>query len=216
MSAFISLAALKEALGMGGAANDTVDDGALQSTIYRASALVDNYLSQIRPGWVGISAGSNTRSSVGSNTRRYSGDNSDWLWIDDASSVASVTVDDTAITSTAYDLWPWNESPKRALVYVEPASSVRGLTTDHWARGTGNIDVVGFWGLNDVPDDIAQVTLQLAILLWRRYQSGDPAPGPAITTGGGQLAGTVNLDPEVLGILEQLYFRWGVPWVGGA
>ena len=211
MSSYIGLAALKEALGDN--SGDTVDDGALRSAIFRASALVDNYLSQIRPGWVGIAVGSNTRGSVGSNTRRYSGDGSDWLWIDDASSVASVTVDDSAVTSTAWDLWPYNEVPKRAIVYVQPATSVRGLTSAHWSIGTANVDVVGFFGLNDVPDDIAQVTLSLAILLWRRYQSGDPAPGPTTAMGG---QGDVVNDPEIRGILEGLYPRWGIPWVGGA
>ena len=212
MSSYIGLAALKQAIG----ADDTVDDGLLTSLIYRVSARVDNELSSIRHGWVGIAVGSNTRASVGSNTRRYSGDNSDWLWIDDASSIATVTVDDTAIASTAYEAWPYNESPKRALVYVQPTSSVHGLTADHWSLGTANVDVVGFWGLNDVPDDIAQVTLALCVLLWRRYQSGDPSPGPTTAIGAGADAGGVVNDPEVQGILDGLYPRWGIPWVGSA
>ena len=63
MSAFIGLLALKEALGQSGEAVDTVDDGVLTSLIHRSSAIVDNYLASIRPGWVGISAGSNTGGS---------------------------------------------------------------------------------------------------------------------------------------------------------
>jgi hypothetical protein len=210
MSEFISRTALKEALGI--ESTDAVDDSILSNTIWRASALVDNYLATVRPGWVGISGSSNSRGSVGSNTRRYDGTGDDMLWIDDASSVASVTVDDTAIASTAYELWPYNEGPKRAVVYISPTSSVHGLTSAIWSRGTANVDVVGFFGLPTVPEDIAQVSLALSILLWRRHQSGEPAPGPEIAMGGR----VISKDPEVDGILETLWPRWGRLWVGGA
>lgn len=210
MSEYISQAALKEALGIPSA--DAVDDSILNNVRWRASALVDNYLDVIRPGWVGIAGSSNSRGSVGSNTRRYDGTGDDMLWIDDASSIASVTVDDTAITSTSYEAWPYNETPKRAIVYVSPTSSVHGLTSSIWTRGTANVDVVGFWGLATIPEDIAQVTLALAVLLWRRYQSGDPSPGPQIAMGGR----IVSSDPEALGILETLWPRWGRLGVWGA
>lgn len=208
MSEFISRAALKEALGI--ESTDTVDDGQLSNAIWRASALVDNHLSNIRPGWVGIAGSSNSRGSVGSNTRRYDGSGDDTLWIDDASSVASVTVDDTAIASTAYETWPYNEGPIRGLVYISPTSSVRGLTSARWGRGTANVDVTGFFGLATVPEDIAQVTLALAILLWRRYQSGDPAPVVLNRPGGG------TGDAEVDDLLATLWPRWGRLWIGSA
>lgn len=208
MSEYIGLAALKESVGLKGEASDTVDDGVLQSLIYRASALVDNYLDSIRPGFVGFASGSNSRGAVGSNTRRYSGTGDDTLFIDDAASVASVTVSDVAIASTAYEAWPWNETPKRALVYVLPATNQWGALTSHWARGTANVSVTGYFGLPTVPDDVAQVTLALCVLLWRRYQSGEPAPQINTTTG--------ENDPEVRGILEGLWPRWGIPSLGGA
>ena len=59
----------------------------------------------------------------------------------------------------------------------------------------------------------AEVRLELAILLWRRYQSGDQAAVPVIAKGG---KGTVLLDPEEEAILEALYPRWGIPFIGGA
>ena len=46
MSEFISLTALKEAVGLKGDSDDTIDDGVLRSTIHRASALVDGYLEE--------------------------------------------------------------------------------------------------------------------------------------------------------------------------
>src|SRR3990167_1079109 len=103
MSAYTSRGALKEAIGQAG--SDTTDDSKLDSIVFSASALVDSYLDLIRPGYVGFAAGSNARSSVGSNTRYYDGNNDDWLFIEDAQSVASVTVDDTAVASTDYVTW---------------------------------------------------------------------------------------------------------------
>ena len=208
MSEFISRAALKAALGI--ESTDTVDDGQLSSAIWRASALVDNFLATIRPGWVGISGSSNSRASVGSNTRRYDGSGDDTLFIDDASSVASVAVDDTTIDSTAYEAWPYNETPKRAIVYISPTSSVHGLTSAKWGRGTANVSVTAFFGLDTVPDDIEQVALALAILLWRRYQSGDPAPVVLNRPDGG------TGDAEIDDMLSTLWPRWGRMWVGGA
>lgn len=212
MSAYVGLAALKEAVGLKGESDDTVDDGVLQSVIYRASALVDNKLAEIRPGWVGIAAGSNSRGAVGSNTRSYDGSGDDWLWIDDASSVASVVVDDDTVTATSWTAWPYNDVPKRALVYIAPTTSAYGLRPSSWTRGTANVDVTAYFGLPTVPDDIAQVTLALCVLFWRRYQQGDPIPGPEVAMGGR----IVTSDPEVHGILDSLWPRWGVPSIGGA
>ena len=132
------------------------------------------------------------------------------MFIDDASSVSSVVVDDVTITATAYELWPYNTSPKRALIYSEPASSLRGLYAAQWAPGTANVDVTGYFGLATIPDDIAQVALSLCILLWRRYQSGDPAPVVLNRPGG------KSGDAEIDDTLAALWPRWGVPWVGGA
>lgn len=208
MSAYIGLAALKEAVGLSGDAADTVDDGLLQAVIHRASALVDGYLEQIRPGYVGFAAGSNSRTAVGSNTRTYSGTGDDLLWIDDAASVAAVTVDGAAIDAAAYTAWPYNEVPKRALEYVLPATSLRGLLAANWPTGTANVAVTGFFGLPTVPDDVAQVTLALSVLLWRRYQAGDPQP-----TFSGVLG--LNSDPEARAILTALWPRWGISAVYG-
>ena len=212
MSQYIGLAALKEALGLKGSADDTVDDGVLSSTIVRASAVIDGYLDAVRTRYVGFSAGSNSRSSVGSNTRTYDGSGDDTLWIDDAMSVSSVSLYGTELVSTAYALWPYNESLKRAIILVQPYSSWQGLSPAAWPRGTANVTVVGYFGLNTVPDDVAQAALALSILYWRRYQDGDPAPGPTTAMGG---QGQIENDPEAKGILEALYPRWGVPGVWG-
>lgn len=199
MSQYTSLAALKEAIGD----PDTVDDGVLASAIVRASAMVDSYLAAVRPGYVGIAAGSNFNSAVGSNTRTYHGTGTDTLFIDDAMSIASVTVDSVLITSAAYVVEPLNRVPKRYITYVLPFTSVQGLRPSAWNPGTGNVTVVGYWGLNYIPDDIAQVTIGLAILIWNRYQNGLPAPsGPN--------------DSEARGILEGLDWGWRIDAVYGA
>jgi len=211
MSSYIGLAALKEAIGLSGSASDAVDDGVLNSVIFRASAVVDNYLDAIRPGFVGFASGSNSRGAIGSNTRRYDGTGTDTLIIDDADSVASVTVDDVAVASTAWEAWPYNETPKRMLIYVEPTSSAYGLLASNWTYGTGNVDVTGYFGIPTVPDDVAQATLALAVLYWRRYQSGDPTSGQIQQTS----VAPTN-DPEAMGILEALWPRWGRVGVWGA
>lgn len=208
---YIGLAALKEAVGLSGAASDTEDDGVFRSVIFRASAVVDAYLVSIRPGYVGFASGSNSRAAIGSNTRTYSGDGDSLLFIDDAASVASVTVGGVAIGTDAWTTWPYNEVPKRAIEYIAPASNLYGVLTSRWADGTANVAVTGYFGLPTVPDEVSQVTLALAVLYWRRYQSGDPTSGQIQQT-----ASAPTNDPEVQGILEILWPRWGLPWVGGA
>lgn len=199
MSSYTSLTALKEAIGE----LDNLNDGVLTSAIIRASGLVDSYLKMIRPGYVGIAAGSNFANSVGSNTRTYHGTGTDTLFIDDAMSISSVTVDSVVITSTAYVAEPLNSVPKRYLTYVLPFTSVQGLRPSAWNPGTGNVSVVGYYGLNFVPDDIAQVTLELAILIWFRYMDNKGAPaGPN--------------DDEARAILEALDWGWRIDTVMGA
>ena len=213
MSNYIGLAALKEALGLTGESSDTVDDGVLTSVIYRSSALVDGYLASIRPGYVGFAASSNATSSAGSNTRVYDGTGTDTLFIDDAQSVASVSIDTVTISSNSWRLAPYNATPKRMIIFAAPTSSIRGMLTEAFSVGTANVGVNAYWGGDTVPDDVAQVTLSGCILLWRRYQSGDPAPGPQAAMGA---RGVVTNDPELLGILEGLWPRWGVIGVWGA
>ena len=201
MSSYTSRAALKEAIGQ--TSTDTTDNSKLDSIVFRASALVDAYLDMIRPGYVGFAAGSNARSSVGSNTRYYDGTGQDWLFIDDATSVASVTIDDVAPDSDSWVKWPYNESPIRALVYVEPTSSVRGLTSDIWTHGTRNVAVTAYFGLSTVPNDVEAATIALGILIWRRYERGEEIPIDA-------------MDSEVRGICATYGQAWAIPHVGGA
>ena len=211
MSAYCSLVALKEALGLKPPGDDALDDGVLQSVIYRASGLVDEHLDAIRPGYVGFASSSNPRSSVGSNTRDYDGTGSDWLFIDDAQSISAVSLDTVAVSSNSWRLWPYNEVPKRAIVYALPASSSWGLLQSLWTTGTANVGVTGYWGLNTIPADVEQVTLQLAVLLWNRYQQGMSEPLISSASGG-----SVVIDAEVRAILMQLDAGWQVPYIGGA
>ena len=221
MSSYITLAQLKEATGFPTPYTDITDDGALNSCIVRSSAHVDEYLRTNRPGYVGFAASSNAHSaSLGSNTRSYDGSGDDTLFIDDAASVASVTVDDVVVTSTAYTAWPYNEMPKRALIFNAPTTSVHGLTTDRWTRGTGNVDVTAYFGLPTVPDEIAAVTLAVALVLWRRNQSREYAgSSQALTSqrfsgGSGRVYQTI-VDPEIMACLSTLDAGWAVPGVWG-
>ena len=211
MSAYVGLGALKEAIGLTGAASDTVDDGVLTSLIVRASATVDGFLEANRTGYVGFASSSNSRTSVGSNTRVYDGTGTDTLFIDDAQTVATVSVDTVSVSSNSWRLWPYNGYPKRALIYAEPASSTYGLTADHWTTGTANVAVTGYWGLATVPGEVEQATLAVAIVYWRRYQGGEPEP--VVTPAGS--AGYITIDPEVQAILASGLIGWALPGVWG-
>jgi len=211
MSQYVTVEQLKEQIGIRGLAADTVDDAALQSATIRASALVDAHLDAVRPGYVGFAASSNARSSVGSNTRDYDGTGTDTLFIDDASSVATVSVDTVSVSSNSWRLWPYNSSPKRAIIYAAPTTSTQGLTVDHWTIGTANVGVTGYWGVNFVPGDVEQVALEIAIILWRRAQSGEFEPQITIRPRGEPLV----IDPEIAGLLSTLNYGWAQPGVWG-
>lgn len=206
---YVSVANLKSALGV----SDTTDDVPLLAAAERATATVDAYLGGIRRGYVGFAAASNARGSAGSNTRTYSGTGDDTLFIDDASSIASVTLDGVAVT--AYTAEPQNGIPKRMLTMTLPTSTAYGLGPAHWTTGTANVSVVGYWGLSEVPRDVEAVALALAVLYWRRDQLGgkpDAGYGPtAVLTGGTWIA-----DSEARAILSALDAGWAVPTVFGA
>lgn len=209
MSAYVSRAALKAAVDI----DDSVDDAVIDATIIRASAAVDGYLERYRTGYVGFgSVSSNARESVGSNTRVYDGTGDDTLFIDDAVTVASVSVDGTAVSSNNYRLWPYNDSPKRAIIYAQPSVTVYGTVTQ-WSNGTANVGVNAFWATSlSVPEDVEQTSLAIAIVYWRRYQQGEPAP--VVTPDGAR--GYVTTDPEVEGLLHAGLAGWISPGVWGA
>src|SRR3990167_4993158 len=104
MSQYVTVEQLNEQIGIRGLAADTVDDAALQSATIRASALVDAHLDAVRPGYVGFAARSNARSSGGSDTRDYDGTGPDPLFIDDASSVTTVSADTVSVSSNSWRL----------------------------------------------------------------------------------------------------------------
>jgi len=204
MSAYISLEALKQAVGLTGQANDSDDDPLLTSIIYRASGRVDGFLEKNRAGYVGFAASSNSRTAVGSNTRVYDGSGTATQFIDDFMSVSTVSVDTVSVSSNTWRLWPYNETPKRAIIYEEPSTSLRGLIVDHWTAGTANVAVTGYAGVNHVPSDVEQTTLAIAIIYWRRYQKGEPEPSVRPTG----VRGFVESDPEVEGLLWSGLSGW--------
>jgi hypothetical protein len=213
LSSYVSLAALKEAVGLSGSASDTVDDGVLNSLIIRASGRVDGFLEQNRTGYVGFAASSNSRTAVGSNTRVYDGSGTDTLFIDDFTSVATISVNTTSISSNSWRLWPYNETPKRAVIFETPSpASPSWITTDHWSLGTANVGVTGYAGVDHVPSDVEQTTLSIAITYWHRYQRGEP--DPAVTPQG--VRGFIESDPEVEGLLWSGLSGWISHGVWGA
>lgn len=208
MSAYISRAALKQAVGI----TDTVDDALLDSVIFRASARVDSFLARNRVGYVGFASSSNSRTGVGSNTRVYDGTGDDTLFIDDFQSVAAVSVDTTSVSSNSWRLWPYNQTPKRAIIYEAVTPDIIGRAPSHWSRGTANIAVTGYAGLDHVPDDVQQTTLAVALVYWRRYQQGEPEP----TVQPEGKAGFIVDDPEIHGILTDGLSGWVSQGVWGA
>lgn len=208
MSQYISLTALKQAASI----DDTVDDVLLLSVIFRASARVDSFLAKWRVGYVGFATGSNSRTGVGSNTRVYDGTGDDTLFIDDFSNVTAVSVNATAVSSNSWRLWPYNSTPKRAIIFAQPTSSTSGLIVDHWSPGTANVAVTGWAGIDHVPSDVEQTTLAVALIYWRRYQQGEPAP--VVSPDGAQ--GFLVDDPEVNAILTDGLSGWVQLGVWGA
>jgi len=208
MSQYISLAALKQAASI----DDTVDDALLTSVIFRASGVVDGFLAKWRVGYVGFASSSNSRTGVGSNTRVYDGTGDDTLFIDDFQSVSAVSVDATSISSNSWRLWPYNQTPKRAIIYADPVMDRVGVTSDQWTEGTGNVAVTGYAGLDHVPDEVAQTTLAVAQIYWRRYQQGEPEP---VVSPDGMVGFLVD-DAEVTGILTAGLSGWVQLGVWGA
>lgn len=207
---YASVASLKALTGV----TDTDDDALFLAALERATATVDAYLTQVRRGYVGFAAASNARTSAGSNTRTYSGSGDDTLFIDDAASISAVRVSDTAIATDSYVAEPLNSVPKRWLTMILPNTSYYGLQPSIWARGTANVEVDGYWGLPDVPRDIEQVALMLALLYFRRGQDSSPNSGygpTSVLTGGKFIA-----DGEAAAILAALDGTWATPVVFGA
>ena len=219
MSGYVTLGQLRQAVGID-SATDTADDARLQTAAFQASSLVDEYLRSIRPGYVGFAASSNTRGSAGSNTRHYDGNGDTEIWIDDAETVASVVVDGTTVATTSYVTWPYNEVPKRSLRYVAPSQADHALRIDHWAPGTRNVAVDAYWGLSFIPQDVYEVTMQLAIILWRRQQKGDytgssqALNSQRFNSGAGRQFQFI-VDPEIQACLSQLDAGWAVGGVWG-
>ena len=219
MSQYVNLDQLRAAVGIDDS-TDTTDDARLRTAAEQASTLVDEYLRQVRPGYVGFAASSNTHSSAGSNTRYYDGTGTDTLFIDDADTVATVVVDDDTIAATSWVAWPYNETPKRALLYKYPVTEVYGLTTSTWTRGTRNVEVTAYFGLPIVPNDVYEVTMALAIILWRRQQKGDYTGSAQALSSQRFNAGAGRqfqfmVDPEVQACLANLDFGWAVGGVWG-
>ena len=216
MSQYITLGQLKESLGI----TDAVDDGRLQTVTFQASALIDEYLRSIRPGYVGFAGSSNTHGSVGSNTRTYDGSGDATLFIDDAASIASVAVDGTTITSTSWIAWPYNEIAKRAIIYKTPTIVHPAVTQGSFGTGIGTVTVDAYWGLPFIPQDVYEVALALATLLWRRQQKGDYT-GSSMALNSQRFQGGAGrqfqyvIDPEIAACLSALDAGWAIGAVWG-
>ena len=218
MSQYITLGQLKEALGISAA--DVVDDGRLQTATLQASGLIDEYLRSIRPGYVGFAAGSNTHGSVGSNTRTYDGSGDETLFIDDAASVSTVAIDGTTVTSTSLVTWPYNEVAKRAIIYKTPGIVHPAVQQGTFPTGIANVTVEAYWGLPFIPQDVYEVALALATLLWRRQQKGDYT-GSSMALNAQRFQGGAGrqfqyvVDPEIAACLSALDAGWAVGGVWG-
>ena len=86
--------------------------------------------------------------------------------------------------------------------------------------GLANVAVVAYFGMPIVPNDVYEVTMALAIILWRRQQKGDYT-GSAQTlnsqrfnAGAGRQFQYV-VDPEIAGCLSGLDAGWAVEGVWG-
>ena len=67
-----------------------------------------------------------------------------------------MTVDDVAVDATRTPPSRTTAMPKRMLTIDLPVSDLRALGPSTGRSGTANVDVTGYWGLVDVPRDVAR------------------------------------------------------------
>lgn len=164
MADYCSLALLKQSLGI----TDAVDDALLTTAITTASRFIDQHCER------SFAPASGTATRDYAPTGRY-----DLLYIDDATSIVSVRIDDdldysfgTTLTNVDYQLEPLNgiaggiETPYYALRPFEDGYwplSIRGN------RATVRVEATFGWAA--VPDVIEQATVLQASRIFKRLDS---------------------------------------------
>jgi hypothetical protein len=161
---YCSLALLKQSLGI----TDTVDDALLTTAITTASRFIDQHCER------SFAPASGTATRDYAPTGRY-----DLLYIDDATSIVSVRIDDdldysfgTTLTNVDYQLEPLNG---RAGGIDTPYYALRPFEDGYWPlsiRGNrATVRVEATFGWAAVPDVIEQATVLQASRIFKRLDS---------------------------------------------
>jgi len=93
----------------------------------------------------------------------YDGNNTDEMFIDDASEVTDVKIGDDVLASTDYLVYPANRSPKTRII----------LPYRRFIPGRQNITVTAKWGYGSVPDDISFATTVMVAGIINNQNSQD-------------------------------------------
>ena len=160
---------VKGELGMAARQNlGDKSDHWISEMITQASRLIDDYC-----GCAGLSDLAYLAST--SATRTMDGDGSDWLWLDKPmTSVTSVSVEETDGTWTSYGTddywpWPWNDTPKTALVIQDRT----GSEETNWDSGHRRVAVCGVFGLaTSVPALIKRACITQVAIWYKRAMAG--------------------------------------------
>lgn len=179
---YVTLAVLKEALGITGSARDDL----LNRAIDAAVLAIDN-----RCGRTFTLAGTASARTYRT-ARRVSPqrDGDELLLVDDIAATDGLIVEAgsgstwSTLAATAYETWPEN-----ALVR---GRAIEGLMRASWA-GARQVRVTAKWGWPAVPDDISQAAQIQATRLYRRKDSPEGVAGSS-EWGAIRLA---RLDPDV-------------------
>lgn len=164
MADYCSLALLKQSLGI----NDAVDDTLLQTAITSASRFIDQHCGR------SFVPASGTATRDYAPTGRY-----DVLYIDDATSIVSVRIDDdldysfgTTLASIDFQLEPLNGFVGGI---ASPFYALRPYEDGYWPlsiRGNrATVRVEATFGWPSVPDVIEQATVLQASRLYKRLDS---------------------------------------------
>jgi hypothetical protein len=181
------------AAASGQAAIDEAHDEVLWDMAVQASRLIDRYKDMAAGAYL----------ASGSAIRYFDGTGDPDLWIDPATSVTKVEVEETdgawtQWAATDYRSWPYNDTPTRMLQVSDRADCTKGA----WMRGPRRVRVTGVWGWSTTVPALIERACRTQVARWykRAMQGWADVGGQAEM---GTLRYVQRIDPDVELILDQ-------------
>lgn len=181
------------AAGSGQAAIDEAHDEVLWDMAVQASRLIDRYKDQAAGAYL----------ASGSAVRYFDGTGDPDLWIDLATSITKIEVEETdgawtQWAATDYRSWPYNDTPTRMLQVSDRADCTKGA----WMRGPRRVRVTGVWGWSTTVPALIERACRTQVARWykRAMQGWADVGGQAEM---GTLRYVQRIDPDVELILDQ-------------